>query len=169
MAFGQTIKYEIKSIKDSIQVEIDDTVKSQWVKNDLIRMQELLNNPDSLFPYVDFDSVCYIQYGTEKRFEPAHWNKIYMDYILGKSKLASGKIDTILNIVRNPLYFKWGECGTPFIESSIVFYKEGNEVAEIKSACSGGQLFFKPDNILARWGILNETGYELFYKVLKKK
>ncbi|MCB9197679.1 MAG: hypothetical protein H6600_04415 [Flavobacteriales bacterium] len=157
---------KLLAIKDSIQLEFNDTLKSKWVKPELNEMLELLNRPDSLFPYSRFDSVVYFQYGTKDKFEPAHWNKIYSEYVIDSKNLSTKKVNDILIVINNPLNFKWGECGTPFIEGAIIFYHSGIEIARIAIACSGGQIYTEPNKALIRWGILNEQGYTALNKII---
>ena len=164
--YSQHSEKKIKSIQDSIQIELNDTLKSKWVKPELDRMIELLNSPDSLFPYLEFDSVSYFRYGTEDRFEPTEWNQIYMEHILDFRTLSIEEVNSILIVVNNPLNFEWGECGTPFIEGAIIFYNGGIEIAKIEHACSGGQVFSTPQNPLIRWGNLNEKGYKKLFKII---
>ncbi|MCH2232468.1 MAG: hypothetical protein MK105_19180 [Crocinitomicaceae bacterium] len=165
--FTQHSTEKIKSIQDSMRLELSDTVKSKWVKPELHSMIQLLNTPDSLFPYLPYDSVLYFRYGTNDNFEPAHWNKINSEHVIDSKILPIEKVTKILTVINNPLNFKWGECGTPLIEGAIVFYNSGIEIARIEHACSGGQIFTEPDNALIRWGILNEQGYKDLYKILK--
>lgn len=156
-----------QAIRDSITMELNDTSKNKWVKGDLQRMLELLENPDSLFPYFDYDAVYHVTYGTEGRFEPAEWNHVFRDHVLQKRRLTQDQIDAVLGVVNNPLLFHWGECGTPFIEGEVIFYRMDKEVASIRYACTGGQLFTSPDNILSRWGILNERGHKILHEALR--
>jgi len=165
---AQFTETELNVIKDSIKLEIADTSKSKWVKDELIMMQKVLAKPDSLFPYSKFDSVIVYQYSRKGRFEPAEWNTIFREYIVSKNRLEATQVDTILKVVNNPLHFYWWECGTPFIECSILFFHKGKEIATIDCACSGEQLFFKPNNILGRYGVLNEKGFLLFHNNLNK-
>ena len=165
--YSQFSQEELLSIKDSIQSEINDSIKSKWKKDDLLKMINLLDKPDSLFPFTSYDSVYYIKYGTKDKIDLAKWNKKYTEHVLDSKKLSNEDVNTILTIINNPLNFNWGECGTPFIEGAIIFYKSGNEIAKIKHACSGGQLLTEPDNALSRWGILSEVGYTKLYEVLK--
>ncbi len=130
-------------------------------------MMELLNNPESLFPYAKFDSVIYFQYGTKDKFEPAHWNKIYSEHVINSKHLPIEKVTKILTLINNPLNFIWGECGTPFIEGAIIFYNSGIEIARIEHACSGGQIFTRPHNALIRWGTLKDQAYKNLYTILK--
>lgn len=164
---AQFTEIELNVIKDSIKLEIADTSKSKWVKDELIMMQRLLAKPDSLFPYSKFDSVIVYQYSRKGRFEPAEWNTIFREYIVSKNRLEVAQIDTILKVVNNPLQFYWWQCGTPFIECSILFFHKGKEIATIDCACSE-QLFFKPNNVLGRNGVLNKKGHLLFYNNLTK-
>lgn len=166
--YAQFSDLELKAIQDSIGLEINDTTKNKWVKQDLENMLVLLENPDSLFPFTAYDSVYYFSYGTTNNdFEPAIWNKIYKDYIFEKVQLSDAQINTVLKTVNNPTLFRWGECGTQFIENAIVFYKNEKEVARITCACSGGQLGFEPNNILARWGSFLEESHRIFYENLE--
>jgi len=164
--FSQYSIKEIKSIQDSIQFDLKDTVEANWIKPKLNKMIELLNNPDSLFPYMVYDSVLYFRYGTEEKFEPRYWNNIYSKYAIESKRLDIKEVNSILITINNPLNFNWEECGTPFIEGAIIFYNSGNQIAKIEHACSGGQIFTNPNNALIKFGVLNEKGYKEFYKIL---
>lgn len=174
LLFGLTTTYgysqhkyeEIKSIQDSIRLELSDTLNSKWVKSELNKMIELLNSPDSLFPYTGYDSVTYFRYGTKDKFEPSHWNKIYSEYVFESKSLTAEEVTSILTTINNPLNFNWGECSTPVIEGAIIFYKSGNQIAKVERACSGGQIFTTPSNALIRWGILNDQGRRSLNKIM---
>lgn len=166
-SIGQFSIEELTLIKDSIHSELNDSIKSKWVINDLSNILITLDDQDSLFPFSEFDSAFYFTYGIKyKKFDPGTWNKVYKDHILTSKKLTQNQINLVLKTINNPLNFKWGECGTPFIEGAIIFYKQGKEIAQISHACSGGQLFTSPNSILIRWGAFNEKGYDKFYQII---
>lgn len=110
----------------------------------------------ALFPYSPVDSVLYHTFHT---FNKQHIHE--KKRIIHTRKLNDSIVGKLILLVNNPIYFEWGECGTPIPETEAVFYYKGKEIARIGFACTLGQLSSNPDNILTRWGNLNEQGSEI--------
>ena len=109
-----------------------------------------------LFPNSPVDSVLYHTFHT---FNKQHIHE--KKRIIHTRKLNDSIVGKLILLVNNPIYFEWGECGTPIPETEAVFYYKGKEIARIGFACTLGQLSSNPDNILTRWGNLNEMGGEI--------
>ncbi len=60
---------------------------------------------------------------------PLNGKNTTKEYAIEGKWFSHDEIAEILEIVNNPLNFEWSECGTPFINGAIVFYKAGIEVA----------------------------------------
>lgn len=159
---GQLTTKEKKAIIDSLTVELNDTTTLMTkTENELQSMINLMNlslEKDSLFPYQKFDSVVYSIYENYHKIKPPDWDKRKVI----KSKLIEiNRANELLKLINNPLNFQWGECGTPVTEAKLEFWSNGKVIATVEFACSHVQLICKPENLLIRWGILNENGNKL--------
>jgi hypothetical protein len=162
MSYGQYSKQEIIQIKDSLKQELTDSLaKPANTKKELKSMIRLLNHNlknDSLFPYQQFDSVVYSQFEDWLMLEP---DKMSERKIIKKKTIEQDKVNSLLRLINNPLNFQWGECGTPVREAKVEFWHKGKIMATIDFACSFGQIFCEPENILIRWGVFNEKGNKI--------
>lgn len=79
--------------------------------------------------------------------------------------LCDKKTSALLNLMNNPNYFSYAECGTPIPEAFIKFYLQGQVIGTITFACSHGQTSLTPENSLNKFGRLNEQGNKLLDKI----
>lgn len=68
--------------------------------------------PGKIYPYSGFDSI--VLYHPNIRENCIGFRRIV--------KLKNEKVQLLLKVLHNPLYFAWGECGTPVEEFRFVFY-----------------------------------------------
>jgi hypothetical protein len=164
---AQVSAVEIQIIKDSLKAELGDTARSKWSASQITQMLTLLDYPGSLFPYSEFDAAQYVNYLVNPDADPFEWQEHYKEYAIEGKWFSHDEIAEILEIVNNPLNFEWSECGTPFINGAIVFYKAGIEVARITHACDGTQIDCTPRNPLNRSGIINDMARKRLFMLIK--
>ena len=122
------------------------------------RLERSKNNKRLLWPYSQVDSVKYFYY---KPFDGVMSKHDLKDRELVKVVLlCQKKTNAMINLINNPNYFCYGECGTGIPESEMKFYYSGEVIGEIRFACNHGQISSNPYNMLNKFGGLNEKGNE---------
>ncbi len=160
---GQITIIEKKAIIDSLMVELNDssTILTK-TENEIQSMIDLMKlsseKEESLFPYQKFDSVIYSVYENQHKIKPQDRDK---RKVIKSKLIEKNRANELLELINNPLNFQWGECGTPVTEAKLEFWSNGKVIATVEFACSHGQLFCKPENLMIRWGVLNERGNKL--------
>lgn len=166
-SISQQNNTQTDSIIDILQFELKDTTKNKLTIDNLENIITFLSDSDSLFPYATFDSVYHYKYASNKQFSPSEWKKVYKQHNYYAKRLTLAQVNELLNIINSPLNFKWGECGTPYIEGEIVFFSNSKTIAKISYACESGQTYLSPSNILIKQGNFNLNGIKLFTDCLK--
>lgn len=116
-----------------------------------------------LWPYSKIDSAHYVMYEpfvnnmAKNNFEEREIKKII--------RLCDKKTAALLNLMNNPNYFSYGECGTAIPEALIRVFRGGQEVGTITFACNHKQTSSTPQNNLNKFGGLNEKGHQFLDKI----
>lgn len=165
-SFGQYTKLETDNICGQLKKEISklDT-SNKFLREEIILMINILRKnigKDSLFPFQKFDSVVYVQL---EHFLLVRAEDLDKRKRVNRFVVKNDKVNKLLKVVNNPLNFDLGECGTPIREAYLEFWRNNKIIASINFACSLGQLFFFPENILSRAGVLNEKGNKELDKI----
>lgn len=151
--------------KFQLELQNENTASnfSDIIESTLSTLEKSKENSDFLWPYSKIDSAHYETY---EPFDGNMENHDLEDREIEKIlRLCDKKTTALLNLVNNPNYFSYGECGTQIPEAQIKFHYGGKVVGEISFSCSHGQTSFTPENNLNKFGGLNELGNKLLHKI----
>lgn len=144
----------IPFIKDTIIERFwnEEGQRTDSTPNLLLKMVEMiennLNDPAKLYPFSVVDSVVvFYPYFTNDNFELKRYRRLDND-----------NVRNLLHLLNNPLYYAWGDCGTPVEEYRFVFYSQKKVVGNTIISCDGNFVECEPENILIKCGGLNERG-----------
>lgn len=120
-------------------------------------VEKNINDPVKLYPFSRVDSVVvFYPYFTNKKIELKRYKRLDNDNVLN-----------LLHLLNNPLYYSWGECGTPVEEFRFIFYSKKNVVGSTIISCDGNFVECEPENILIKSGGLNERGRNVIRCITK--
>lgn len=162
-----SIDVEQEFYADSIIMKLKQDLKNEsickYFSHEIDTIVYSLNkskfNSNVLWPYTKIDSLKYVLF---KSREPEFIMCLPKKReILKVIKLHETKVKAILNIFNNPNYFGYGECGTQFTESELLFYSNDTIKGRIVFSCNEGQANCTPHNIFYKFGAFNEKGYQI--------
>lgn len=143
--FGQKITYPRYNIDSIYLVLLKDTGNNSentktWIRSYADSIKSYGNNKDTYFPYRTFNKVRIYrrndEYLTLRRnitvIEQIDSNKCYF--------LNKREINDLLEIINNPTYFEFAECGTAVTQYEIQFLNGVNVIETLEVACSESQL-----------------------------
>lgn len=163
---SRAYRYDI--VQEYLKIEMADSNKHDYRRKEIANMIELLKNPDSLFPYSNYDSAVYVLYKEGYYRNHRVFNYDYEKYkVSNTKKLKPSVIKRILNLINNPLHYTPSHCGSPKVGSSVIFYNKGKNIATIIITDNGCELHFEPKNILTRGGIMDDWAYKRLVSDLK--
>ena len=139
----------IKALKK--ELTNDEIYKSFKILTDSMinKLESLKESQSSNYPFInEIDSS--VIYKVNSDLEVKKLGKLNDDQII--------KVNKLLN---NPLYFEWGECGTPVENYTIDYYENNLKIATIYIACENNFIMTEPHNVLTRHGGLTEEGRNL--------
>lgn len=110
-----------------------------------------------LFPYLEIDSIV-LYYADAFRKGEIDKNKCK---ILNKEEKNS-----LFELLNNPLYFQWGECGTAILDHRFIFYSNRRKKATVDVSCESNMVKCSPANPLTRDGGLNDIGKMKLHSIL---
>jgi hypothetical protein len=142
---GQKINYPRYNIDSIYLVLLKDTGNNSegikaWIRSYADSIKSYGNNKDTYFPYRTFNKVriyrrneAYLTLRKNRTvIEPIDSNKCYF--------LNTKDINTLLEIINNPTYFEFAECGTAITQYEFQFLNGVNVVETLSVACSERQL-----------------------------
>lgn len=142
---AQHIRYPEYNMDSVYQVLLKDTVNNtggakSWLKHYADSIRSYGNDVNSFFPYKPFNKVvvyrqneAYLLTGNKGSLSP--YSDTSKSYVLD-----SEDINELLEIINNPLYFTFAECGTAITQYEIRFMNGSGIVEKLKIACSDRQI-----------------------------
>lgn len=144
-AYGQKITYPIYDNDSIYNILLKDTGnnatnKKAWLNNYADSIRSYANSINSFFPYKPFNKVIIHRQNVEY-FKSGNINQINNRHENGKDFYASiHDINELLEIINNPLYFTFAECGTSTTKYEICFMNGNNIVETLKVSCDETQI-----------------------------
>ncbi len=149
----------ISKFKLELQNENIATNFSDIIESTISSLEKSKEDRNFLWPYYGVDSAFYEAYASFN----GDMDRLNLENreIKRSTKLCKKKITAILNLMNNPNYFSYGECGTAMPEAMIKLYQGGHIIGTIAFSCSHGQTSCIPENTLYKFGGFNELGNKL--------
>lgn len=177
VTFGQKINYPKYNTDSICLILLKDTANNNegvkaWLRSYADSIKSYGNNIKSFFPYQPFDKVMVFRLNQEYLTTRNTKNLSEERYTSKGYVLAVEDINELLEIINNPTYFSFSECGTAITQYEIQFLNGDSIVEKLRIDCGDRQLTTNSKEKDMNWqrmkygALVNEKSIERLKNIL---